>query len=165
MPTPSDSSYRQIPLSQGQFATIDAKNHQRFSAFKWTAKWNRPTQSFYAVRREREAPRRQVWMHREVLGLTREDKARGDHRDGNTLNNIERNLRRATSAQNNQNAKRRKDNTSGFKGVMARRGRYEVRTYINGKRCQVGTADSLAMAHLMYCIAATLTFGEFARMS
>ena len=40
-----------------------------------------------------------------------------DHIDGNRLNNNIANLRASTRAENNRNAKIRKDNTSGVKGV------------------------------------------------
>jgi len=40
-----------------------------------------------------------------------------DHIDGNPSNNKIKNLREASHAQNMRNSQRRKDNTSGFKGV------------------------------------------------
>ena len=48
-----------------------------------------------------------------------------DHIDGNKSNNKIENLRECNSYQNNQNAKRRKDNTSGTKGVyLLKTGKY-----------------------------------------
>lgn len=59
-----------------------------------------------------------------------------DHKDNNKLNNYPDNLREATSAQNNQNSTKRKDNTSGFKGVSwkASRNCWMVRVQVNGIR-------------------------------
>lgn len=43
-----------------------------------------------------------------------------DHIDGNTLNNLNSNLRTTSQQHNNQNSSIRKDNTTGYKGVSKR---------------------------------------------
>lgn len=59
-----------------------------------------------------------------------------DHKDTNTLNNFPDNLREASSEQNNQNATKRVDNTSGYKGVSWKSSRncWVVRVQVNGTR-------------------------------
>lgn len=50
-----------------------------------------------------------------------------DHVDGNKLNNSKENLRISSIAQNNMNAKIRKDNTTGYKNICV--------DYLHGKKC------------------------------
>jgi hypothetical protein len=50
MTTPSEQSYRTIPLTQGQFALVDEADYESLAVFKWHAIWNINTKSFYAVR-------------------------------------------------------------------------------------------------------------------
>lgn len=59
-----------------------------------------------------------------------------DHKDNNPLNNFEWNLRAATVAQNQWNAKKSVRNNSGVKGVSwdKRVGRWHVSVCANGKR-------------------------------
>ena len=58
-----------------------------------------------------------------------------DHVDGTKTNNRWSNLREATQSQNQQNAKRRSDNKSGFKGVHwnKRAGKWHAKIKISGK--------------------------------
>ena len=65
---------RLIPLTQGQFAQISTEDFERVSQFKWYAKWNTCTRSFYAVRTEwleetGWTRNRHVSMARFILGL------------------------------------------------------------------------------------------------
>ena len=50
MTFPSHELYREIPLTQGQFATVDADNYEWLSQFKWSARWAKNTRSYYAIR-------------------------------------------------------------------------------------------------------------------
>lgn len=61
-----------------------------------------------------------VFLHREILGLPRSYDGRilADHINGNTLDNRRSNLRIADLSVNGHNSKLRKDNTSGYRGVV-----------------------------------------------
>lgn len=90
-----------------------------------------------------------------------------DHKDGDGLNNRQGNLRLATNALNQRNAKRRIDNTTGFKGVSfnSRSRRYVARLRLNGELRYLGTFLTAEAAALEYDRAAALHFGEYARLN
>ena len=48
---PVPEVYR-IPLTKGQFATVDPEDYCHLIRFKWQARWCRYTKSFYADRTE-----------------------------------------------------------------------------------------------------------------
>jgi hypothetical protein len=77
---PLDESIKLIPLTKGQFALVDAADYDWLMQWPWNAYWHPRTKSYYA--RRAHGP----LMHRFILGLT-DPKIKGDHRDGNTLNN------------------------------------------------------------------------------
>jgi hypothetical protein len=88
-----------------------------------------------------------------------------DHINGNRCDNRISNLREASNQQNQANARRRKDNTSGFKGVRPAKikGKWWAYVYVNGKATYIGTYDSPELAHQGYVKAASVAFGEFAK--
>tara|TARA_R110000868_G_scaffold10318_4_gene50872 strand:+ start:361 stop:855 length:495 start_codon:yes stop_codon:yes gene_type:complete len=88
-----------------------------------------------------------------------------DHKDGNPANNHIDNLRAATRTQNQWNAKRRKDNTSGVKNVCwnKKSRRWGVRLYINGYTISLGGFTTLGEAAAVAEQARRETYGEFAR--
>lgn len=88
-----------------------------------------------------------------------------DHIDGNPANNAISNLRLATMAQNLANAKRRKDNIVGLKGVSPRcDGKaFRARIAIGGRQLHLGSFPTAEEAHAAYMAAAERLFGEFAR--
>jgi hypothetical protein len=83
-----------------------------------------------------------------------------DHIDGNGLNNIWRNLRGATSAQNCANRKREKLHPTGFKGVLPRYGRF--RSHFRGKH--LGSFATPEEAHAAYAAAAVAFYGDYSRL-
>ena len=87
-----------------------------------------------------------------------------DHVDGDGLNNRWRNLREATVSQNLANARRRKDNTSGYKGVFRYPMGFRARIYVGGKTLHLGCRATAEEAHALYVAAARRHFGEFARV-
>jgi hypothetical protein len=87
-----------------------------------------------------------------------------DHRDGDGTNNRWSNLRSASSTQNLNNARRRCNNSSGFKGVYfnKKEGRYMAQIRTASKRLFLGLFDSAEEAHAAYVSAAKIHHGEFA---
>lgn len=75
----------------------------------------------------------------------------------NNLRNDNRisNLRLATRSENNQNAKLRRSNSSGFQGVSQdkRRGKWVAEITANGRRVRRGGFDTPESAHAAYLVA------------
>lgn len=155
-----------IQLTNGFVAVVDSKDFKRISQFNWYA-W-KSNGTYYAVRRARlEENRTRVilYMHREILGCP--DGQQVDHQDRNGLNNTRKNLRVASFSQNRCNSKRRRDNTSGFKGVSAygKAGKFRARIKLNGKEYPLGYFHTASEAYAAYCKAAPAIHKEFARIA
>lgn len=109
--------------------------------------------------------RRTAWLHR--LAVLCPNNKMVDHKDGDTLNNLRINLRICDNGQNQQNRVKRKDNTSGYKGVCfsKRTGKWHAQIHANGKRRHLGLFSSARSAALAYNQAAVRYYGEFARLN
>lgn len=88
-----------------------------------------------------------------------------DHRDNIKDNNDIDNLRLATRPQNHYNVPRKKNNTSGYKGVSFRRktGKWMPTIRMNGKSKNLGSYDTPEQAHEVYKAAAIQLHGDFAK--
>lgn len=86
-----------------------------------------------------------------------------DHKNTDRQDNHWDNLRCATRTQNNWNSNAGIRNTTGFKGVSLKRGKYRARLMVNGKSTQLGTFDTPEAAHAVICAERTKQQGEFAR--
>ena len=89
-----------------------------------------------------------------------------DHIDGDSQHDAISNLRLCTQSQNMQNAARRSNNKSGFKGVCraTREGRWRATIKVNGRQIHLGYTESIDEARQLYRDAAQKYFGEFARL-
>lgn len=88
-----------------------------------------------------------------------------DHINGNRLDNRISNLRLSTATQNQANARKRADSTTGLKGVAFRPGRrlpFIARIKVRGEQVWLGSYATAEEAHEAYCRAAEHTHGEFA---
>ena len=154
---------RWIPLTRGLFALVSACDFERLARFRWHA-----TKRPYAVSRLDGA--REVPMHELVAGVRAPD-----HKNGNTLDNRRRNLRRASHRQNCRNRKTPSTNKSGYKGVSRVPGKAhwtprwtaQISWRIRGKHRvhylgRFGTPEAAARA---YNVAARKYFGRFARLN
>jgi hypothetical protein len=152
-----------IDLGHGRSAAVDDADYDRLSVHKWWAMKIRNV--WYACRSFRENGKKR-WrsMHREVLGLTTNDRVSVDHRDGNGLNNSRDNIRICTHAQNSWNVKNRGVGQSGVRGVRFEpRGHgWRVQIQTNGKRRSVGTFRTREEASAAYEAAIVAERGEFA---
>lgn len=88
-----------------------------------------------------------------------------DHKDANPGNNKWKNIRPADQTENNANARRRKDNKSGYRGVSWTKDKrkWHARIVCRGKVKLLGYFKDPYAAHLAYRKAAKEVFGVFAR--
>lgn len=168
MPAPP-KEYRLIPLTQDQFALVDAKHYDALAAHKWSAWWSSSTLSFYAIRNSStiNGKRHIIRMHREVLGLKYGDPHHGDHVNHDTLNNTEDNLRIATRSQSSANRRIFKNNTSGYKGVRWHSlvAKWEGRVQWQGKTFSCGFHDTPKLASIAVRKMTLKLHGEFAMLA
>jgi hypothetical protein len=150
---------KEIQLTKGKVALVDDGDFERVNALKWQAFKN--YQTWYARRNEGSTPRRNVRMHQYILGV-RGKTSQIDHRDGNGLNNQRSNLRIATAMQNQSNRGPQRNNTSGFKGVCKRYGKWRAQIKYKGEKISLGTYPDPAEAARAYDRKARELFGEFA---
>ncbi len=164
---------RRIPLTQGKYAIVDAVDYDYLNQWSWQV-IRHPIKNSpdlcYARRTQRIGKRkynkkRMFRMHQEVarrMGLPQDRKY--DHRDHDGLNNCRSNIRLCTLRQNQWNRRKEKDLTSRYKGVCWEKQTNKWRATIiyNGKQITLGRFISEYQAHLAYCEAAKLLFGEFA---
>jgi hypothetical protein len=165
MTTPSTPLYREIQLTQGQVALVSAHRFQELSAYKWYAHWSEDNKSFYATRTARNLKGRlsNIAMHRHILGLNFGDSRHGEHRNMDSLDNRDENLRIATVSQNNCNRRAQRNNKSGFKGVYRHNQKWAAQIGFNGKRKYLGYYPTPELAFAAYCAAAKQLHGDFAR--
>jgi len=156
-----------IPLTQGKEALVDDCDYEYLMESKWRFARRGHQRTGYARFKQTVGGKRHwVHMHRLVAersGLAVEGK-QIDHVDGNGLNNCRNNLRVATESQNKANLRRRRDNTSGYKGVSCNRQTGKFRAYITvaGHRRHLKYFDDPREAARAYNGAALKHFGEFA---
>lgn len=107
------------------------------------------------------------YLHREILGLTKGDNIKCDHKDRNPFNNCRDNLRRATQAENTRNMKR--FNSTGWMGInrskKCKTEKYTAYLTLNYKRIYLGTYDTPEETALARDIGAKFYHGAFASLN
>ncbi|MBP7051834.1 MAG: HNH endonuclease [Phycisphaerae bacterium] len=149
-----------IPLTQGQFALVDADDYEELNKHKWCVTWGKHT--YYACRGGPDG--KLILMHREIMkppaGMV------VDHINLDGLDNRKRNLRNGTSEQNSYNRAPHRVST-GFKGVRyeERTGKYKAIIRHKGKDIFIGWfGDPIEAAKARDRVAREL-YGEFAYLN
>jgi hypothetical protein len=158
----------EIELTQGFFTKIDDVDSELILGYKWhTIKVS--GRYFYAVRTtHKNGVGRQVFMHREIMGLTFSDKEKiVDHINRDTLDNRRFNLRVCSTRQNSWNTRASTGGTSAYKGVSwnKQRGVWTAIITIDKKQFYLGSFNSEVEAALAYNKMASKYFGEFAYLN
>lgn len=162
--------YREIPLSRGQVAIVDEVEYKSIAKSKWSAAWSRKTKTFYAVRTvylgmvNGKRSQYVVYMHRQVMGLSRGDGIVADHiRAGKTLDNRRNNLRIADRFGNARNRKEKMIEGK-LKGACydAHAKKWKASICFHGKQIHIGLFARQDEAHAAYCKVALRLHGEFA---
>lgn len=157
--------YKEIPLTQGKVALVDAEDYEYSNQFKWYAMKHGNT--YYAVRHIKKEDGKQtlICMHRVIMKTSKGMDT--DHINGDGWDNRRDNLRICTRSQNKMNGNIHKDNTSGYKGVFwqKRDKKWMAQIQIDGKLKYLGLFITKEEAALAYNEAAKELFGEFARLN
>lgn len=151
---------REIPLTQGKVAIVDASDYDELSRHEWCAVPRK--QTWYAMRNQIVNGKSVChYMHRDITGVAKGVKV--DHKDGDGLNNTRDNLRPATNQQNSFN-KRSVGGKSQYKGVTWCKfaGRWRARICRDGKVVNIGRFDHEEEAARAYDELARELYGEFA---
>jgi hypothetical protein len=147
---------REIPLANRKgIALVDEADFVRLSALKWYF-----NSSGYAVHYE---GRKTIFMHRLIMNAP--PHLQVDHINHNRLDNRRENLRFATRSQNQANKGRQINNSSGYKGVNFRAGKWDARIRVAHTRLHLGRYDDPLTAALVYDAAARRYYDDFAGLN
>ena len=154
---------KEIPLTQGQVATVDDWWFDELSQHKWQAHYDPKMRSFYAVRTSYVDGKKRVVMH-SVIAKTPKGMLT-DHINHDTLDNREENLRVCTCSQNQMNSKMRENNTSGYRGAYKKKNRYYALIQIKKQSIYLGSYSTMEDAARAYDAAAKRLHGEYAKLN
>lgn len=147
-----------LPLTQEKRAIIDEDDFELLSRYKWYAA--KRGYGFYA---QRHSERKLLQMHRVITNAPKGMDV--DHINGNTLDNRKKNLRVVSRSQNEWNRTKQRNNTTGYKGVTFKEGKYLARIRVFKKLHHLGYFKEKVDAANAYNLAAIKFHGEFALLN
>ncbi len=156
-----------IPLTQGLFAKISNRDQALIASYKWRA--CKDGASYYAIAHIwRRGRRTTIKMHRLILGLIN-SKLRGDHKDGDGLNNQRSNLRACNASQNSWNRKKNTKRKHRYIGVAydntCKANPWRASITNLGKVTDLGHHGTQEAAARAYDKTARLLRGKFAKLN
>jgi hypothetical protein len=158
---------KQIPLSQGAVATVDAEDFEYLNQWKWHFQ----KKSGYAIRTQYlgvvdgKGVKKKILMHRVIMNTP--DGMDTDHINGNGLDNRRGNLRVCAHRENMKNMRAHKDALSKYKGVGWRknRSRWQATIMTDGRLKYIGAFETEIQAAEAYNAAALKYHGQFAKLN
>jgi len=151
---------KSILLTRGRYARVDDADFPALTKHRWMY-----STKGYAIRAYKNDQDRWRFIHMHRVIMDAQPGQLVDHIDGDRLNNSRANLRFVTPSQNAWNAKKRCDNSTGFKGVSEHPNGYLARIRYLRQRIHLGYFDNPRDAALMYDAAAATLFGEYAKIN
>lgn len=159
---------KKIPLTgnqaNGRFVLVDDEDYETLNHWKWRYHFGYAARGQYSHMERGRTRNKTVRMHRQIMAAPKGVLV--DHVNGDTLDNRRVNLRLATRADNNRNVGIRRDNSTGYKGVIAYRwGSFGAYIRADGVRRHLGSFPTARDAAIAYNEAAIELFGEFAKLN
>jgi hypothetical protein len=147
---------KQIPLSDGFYAYVDAADYE------WLSQWVWGLHNGYAGRYKKG---KLVFMHREIMQPPKGKIV--DHKNRNKLDNTRDNLHVCTQQENTRNTGKRNGTSSRFIGVHYHKsaGKWCAAIHFEGKHIHLGLFTDEVEAARAYDRKAVELFGEFARLN
>lgn len=145
----------------GNRTLVDAHRLAELSRFRWRIRTEKNGRRY--VWRANKATRRHVMLHTEVYGPIKKG-MQVDHKNTNSMDNREDNLREVTRQQNLANRGPNRGNQLGLKGVCWDRSRkkWYAAIMVKGKYHSLGRFDCPIAAARVYDDAARMLLGKFA---
>jgi hypothetical protein len=151
-----------VTLTQGKVALVDRADLEVVAEHRWCA--NRVSNVWYAISNLYTHGRHSMLrMHRALKPMCE----LVDHINGDGLDCRNVNIRIATKTDNGRNSSKRRDCSSGFKGVGWNKEckRWQVRIVVAGHGRYMGLYDARDEAARAYDAAARASFGAFAALN
>jgi hypothetical protein len=151
-----------IPLTQGKVAIVDDEDYNKLIQFKWSARRDSKSGTWYALHTYREGNGwKTILMHRKIVNAS--DGMDVDHENHNGLDNRKFNLRVCKHRYNCRNRRIQSNNTSDVAGVSwhKRDKKWMVYVRIDGKLKHFGYYSNLDEAIHVRHDAEKKYFGEF----
>jgi hypothetical protein len=138
-----DPSTREIPLTRGKAALVDAEDYDRLMDHPWQCdSRGYACYSEYHGYFEGKSKRRFILMHRVILGLQTGQET--DHINRNRLDNRKSNLRIVDRSENMRNKGDYKNNTTGYRGVhQLPSGNWRARIRYKGEQIYLGVFSTI----------------------
>jgi hypothetical protein len=153
-----------VALTRGKITVVSIDRYCQLVRFKWRADYDKRIDRYDAARScvcVGDGKRRTVYMARQILSCPVGKLV--DHKNHDTLDNTDENIRTCSKSQNSMNSKKM-EGTSNYKGVSWNKlfNKWEAQIGYNKKRYHLGLFYTEISAALAYNIAARSYFGEFA---